>query len=305
MKIAFIFFTDDGLGHCYRSSALRKEATRVGYKSIAITDWHETLDRIHVSDIGDTIDSRIITWLNGYKPDWLVVDLPIPIPEWLTIYARNNRIWTVALNGVGHDKPDMADIIWVQDDPLRVIIRPEIFEIPDRPLFENSWFVWGGARDPMNLRYRFESAMPHDPAMLTRTCMSLGEHCVEAGRKRPVNDCHYRVFTNGIDIFHYMSICERACVSMGMICWELAAMGKPVYAFSKTSEHLRFAQNMENLGLIKAYPEVGIPDNSEIQRFLRTPFTPTGKKPDGNAAYRLLNLMNDVMNGWGNRYNQN
>jgi hypothetical protein len=79
---------------------------------------------------------------------------------------------------------------------------------------------------------------------------------------------------------------------MGMVAWELARLGIPLYLVSKDKGHLHFAKNMEKLGLALAYPEVGLPRVCEVERFLSREYKISGRnRPDGKGAVRFIETL--------------
>ena len=81
---------------------------------------------------------------------------------------------------------------------------------------------------------------------------------------------------------------RRAVVAMGMIVFELVYLGIQTHCFNATDLHLLFSQGMARHGLIKAWPEVGLPGDEEFKDFLSEPFEITGRGPDLRGAARVM-----------------
>jgi len=95
------------------------------------------------------------------------------------------------------------------------------------------------------------------------------------------------------NFLQYTLDCNRACLSMGMIVWELLTIGLKCYVFSSSQKHLEFAQRMDKMRLIRAYSKVGLPkDKDEFVDFLSGGFELNeGLVPDGKAVERIERLM--------------
>ncbi len=284
------------MGHKYRSEALRKEA--VAYKH-------------NIATVGD---------IYRHKPvDWLIADVIRweEIPEELVELCHKQHTKIALLNGVGHKiEEGQADFVWIQDKPERVILRRELFQNPwyNRKIIRRHnrrwWFVFGGATDSMGLLPAFVDAMEHNAWLVTTELTPDYSHITtywDAALHGKTKEKGHSVWQNPIkmaddnDLFSHMYIVQNACVAMGMTAWEFAAIRKHTYVFSISEEHLHFAQNMADMGLVKAYPKVGIPSAQEIKDFLvEWPRYRMNKKyaPDGNGATRLLMALEKPQSGY-------
>jgi spore coat polysaccharide biosynthesis predicted glycosyltransferase SpsG len=212
--------------------------------------------------------------------DWLVIDLPDEAPGWLYDHCQDRGIKTCILNGVGHQVGDRATLRIVQglgegqySGVDYIILRDSVFQAKKarNPIVE--WFVFGGAADKMGLTQKFPNWQ--------RMVFTISDEDWQAA------DNHDNGFLLAA------SQCKKACVAMGMTVLELASWGDiPVYVFSVSETHLKFAKGLEEAGYAKVYPKVGLPDNQkEFLGFLSEPFKITGKPIDGRACERILGLM--------------
>lgn len=279
MKISFLVFANKitGLGHWYRSIALAQHAQDNAHQVTIISDrqppTHFAHHQVSYED-QDLWHSPLLS-----RPDWLVIDLPDEAPGWLYQVCRLKGIQTCILNGVGHQIGDRADLRIVQglgegdySGVDYIILRPQVFDAKKlrRPVID--WFVFGGAADKMHLTRSF----PNWP----RIVFTVSEEDWNAA------DNHDNGFLMAA------SQCKRACVAMGMTPIELSIFGDmPIYVFSVSSLHLRFAQGLEAAGYVKSYPVAGLPCRQNMIDFLNTPFEPSGKPIDGLACERILDLM--------------
>ena len=128
------------------------------------------------------------------------------------------------------------------------------------------WFVYGGGFDTLNLRRVFIDRWITDDFTM------------------PVSSGNF---------LEYSLDCNRACLAMGMIVWELLTIGLKCYVFSSSQKHLEFAQRMNKARLIRAYDRVGLPKNKdEFKDFLGGGFEMNeGLVPDGKATERIFDLM--------------
>lgn len=278
---------DHGLGHFRRCEALAKVAIKRGCRFIFASN--------RIPHAGEWIKLHGVNDEDGFKwacnlvrPDCLVIDLEEKVPEFVWSYASEFSIKTCLLNGVGRLEGDeaRADLAWVQDTGERVIIRPEVTSLVRAP--SPSWLVFGGSADPLGLVPAFALACPHLPAYLVKT--DLINYTL-------VPRWEHSLVTDDAGFLTALSTCGSACVHMGMITWELAYLGVPVYVFSRSIGHLEFAKNMERLGLIRAYPEVGLPAPQVLKSFLSVPYVPKGNRPDGLGAVRLIQALQELVNG--------
>ena len=270
-----------GYGHLYRSQALANTARQMGYTVFEISNYPIFSEYwISEHDI-----ASLHAALVRIKPDWLIIDLPT-ISREISITAHELGIKTCFLNGVGHQlETELADLVWIQDMPERIILRPKFTNHKT----DTEWFVYGGGADELGLLPCFSKAMPDVTAYLIDT--NLTSYSANIVQSR----LHELVRPDNIQILDYMQHARRAVLHMGMNAWELAALGKSIYLFSRDEGHLYFAQHMAELNLALAFPRVGLPEVDELRNFLATDFTPSGKKPDGLGAQRLLKELKDYL----------
>lgn len=281
MKILITYMADfdHGYGHHYRCLALADTARAAGH-TVKLMSNLDTAD-YHLSD--DTTHGLLEGALESYQPDWLVVDFAHTFDSKLCALAHRNNSMIVNLNGVGwqFDTPD-ADITWVQDVPERVILRASVLDTKWHG--GKGWFVWGGAADSINLLPTFSQALPEVEAILVGTTVTDSKLLTYK-----FASAHTYTITSNDEILPHMANSGRACIHCGMMMWELAYLGIPTYIFSGSVSHLHFAQNIEAMGLAKAWPQVGLPGKDEMRNFLLTDFTiNTARRPDGRGVVRLL-----------------
>lgn len=290
MNIAFLVFRNNltGYGHWYRSKALADylksrghKVTIIGdyqYSRISYVDYNSLLIENSSEMLNPTLFDHIIeSWF-----DWIIVDLPFELDQSFYQACKSKRVKSLILNGIGHQVGDLADLRIVQglgegeySGPDYVILRDEIIELrhkyrlqlrfdPRKP----KWFVFGGGFDPLNLGDKFIDRWLTDDFILPSEERSFLQYALE---------------------------CNRACLSMGMIVWELLTIGLKCYVFSVSPKHLEFAMRMNDAGLIRAYPEVGIPKQAEFVEFLQSDFVVNSELiPDGKAKERIERL---IING--------
>jgi len=227
-----------------------------------------------------------------------VLDFPGVIPDDILASTRKVGAKVCLLDGDGEAPWEpLADLVVVQGCPIRtkrgrpranilqgaeyVIIRPEIFQVTRKP--GNEWLIYGGSTDPLGVVPAFMEACKKMPAVL-----------LPAGRAhldKPLP--HHRIrHVHGDGILPYFGLCKAACIKLGMVAWELAALGVPVYAFVLNERDMRFARGMDEAGLIRAYPEVGLPSPDKMRAFLAEPFMPAEyTRPDDKGAARILEAM--------------
>jgi spore coat polysaccharide biosynthesis predicted glycosyltransferase SpsG len=300
MKVVIVVYAkpDVGLGHWYRSIVLANELVSRGH-FVWICGNKMLLGKEHLYfQIRENEPDDLLHVLDQIRPDFLVLDLQNGVPKYIYELCDRFSVNTLVLNGVGREEEDDAYITVIQGFPPKdisigentyygseyVIIRPELFKFTYRPVFP--WFVWGGAKDKMNLLNRFQRVFPDEQSIMVSNKFSEN-HVEQVGRHSIYND------VKDDAIFALMNACERACVATGMVVWELLALGIMTYAFSWSEGHLGFAQRMEDSGLIKAYPKIGLPkSNYEIMEFLSEPFEPDfSLAPDGEGASRIVDTM--------------
>jgi len=298
MKIAILVYANQevGFGHWYRSIALANHAKQkehlvwlIGNKMARGYDYFQTRE-----DFPDDLYHI----LHQVKPDVLVMDLQNKVPEHIYDIIDGTNTKTVVLNGVGYRNEDeRADATIVQGypdapptqantfyGPEYVILRQSIFNMKWTPL--TSWFVWGGARNKLDILDRFHKSMKDESAMIIAT--NFAKNVPEP------NTNHQVYIPEDEGIFPLMSISKRACIAMGMVAWELAVLGVPIYAFSWSEGHLRFAKTMQENGLLLAWDGIGLPPNEKIVGFLSRDFIPTGKRPDSKGVDRVLSIMEQL-----------
>lgn len=285
LLIWYLYDKQHGGGHKYRCHALANKARRLGH-NVRIVSNDTGADYM----LGKTIDLWVIQRaVRLSKCDWLIVDLEEAPPDWIT----QVQIKKCNLNGPGwlgdngHTiDQGWADLVWIQDDPKRVILRQSVLDAKWQG--GDNWFVFGGSADPLKLLPRFDKYSDYNANLVGTT---LSDHFV---LEKPN---HHYIVTNGDLILPYMVHSAGSVLHMGITAFETAALsnGKmPIYLFSKTPGHLHYAQNMEALGYAKAYPTIGLPEAQEFTEFIQTPYKPCGPKIDGKAIDRLLKELQRV-----------
>jgi len=286
MNIVFLVFRNSltGYGHWYRSKALADYLKSKHHKITIIGDYlsdepltyHSILTDDEPSPLSSTLYSHILEpWY-----DWIVVDLPFELDKQFYLACKSKKIRTLILNGVGHHVGDLADLRIVQGlgDGSKysgsdyVILRPEIMRLKEDyklrklPSTPFKWFVYGGGFDVLNLKDVFIDRWIKDDFMYPGTNENFLQYTLD---------------------------CNRACLSMGMIVWELLTIGLKCYVFSSSQKHLEFAQRMDKTRLIRAYDKVGLPKSKdEFVDFLGGRFELNeGLVPDGKAVERIEGLM--------------
>lgn len=280
LRLLFLAFADveHGLGHFYRTEAAMSAARARGH-AVALASNVDG-GRFYLETTNDCIALTDI--INDFRPDWLVADILAEPPLWLAGLVHGCSARLALLNGVGRtEREARADLLWTQDTPEKAILRPEVLKLRRKHARTDKWFVWGGAADVLGLLPKFVRACPDWRAWLVTT--SLAQQYEE-----PTNPGQLLLPTVGDEIYSPMSDCGKAVLHLGMTCWELAALGVPMYLFSRSTGHLRDAKRFEALGLAKAWPRVGLPSDKAFYQFLSEPLVPTGKQPDGKGAQRFV-----------------
>lgn len=276
-----LFYTmgnkDIGLGHFYRMQTLAQEAQERGHYVKFLSDYPADGVRWHKAQPDDP---AIFYWaIRSIKPNWVIVDLPGKIPDWL---FGHNRVCVIDQNDTRADLCVSQGYEGEYTAPYYLIIPP--VNIPQRN-GERCWFVWGGAADIMRLLSNF-SRNVNEAALLVTTEMGS-----PPARPRVT---HMVVKTiNRHSFFNFALQCDRACVQMGQTVWELAHLGIPCYVFSATPEHLKTAMLMDRDGLVKAYPGIGIPAGDKFVKFISKKFTPKQGVIDGYGARRIVELLEE------------
>lgn len=290
-----------GLGHHFRSLALAQAAQDRGH-IVFIASNRQPPKQFRYLPAEYLSPAHYAGALQAAKPDWVVVDLPHTLPDWIRELAPDNtKICT--LNGIGYDQADnwvnLRVIQGVADLELPkginrgntvmgidyVIIRPEIERYRDNLRWYGGTLVWGGGNDYLGIL----------PKMVSLYFNSRSLYLVVADMtpepKHINKDWHSvnRISGDGLGMIERLAVCRDAAVAMGMITWESAYLSTPCYVFSYSPLHLMFAQGMERYGLIKAWPEVGLPSDDEIREFLAEPFKINEEnRPKGDGAINVL-----------------
>jgi len=295
MNIVLVFFSGKkhGLGHHYRSIALANELIARDHFTWYLSN--EMFPRQRYFQIRDGLESDYYHALHQLRPDWVIIDLPDEPDEYYFEYAKQFNSKVLLLNGCGKEYEQHAEISIVQgyypgkhkySGSDWIVLRKDILSKWVGNIKTNDWFVFGGSADQMGLLNAFHLAMPGKSAFM---CGAEGH--VPPGQMPSMSDNHMPCLIKDEAIYPFMGMSRKACVSFGMSAWELVYLGIPVYAFSLTDKHLKWAQGAEKAGLIKAYPEVGLPEIEKISSFLQEPFEIEGHKPDGMATKRIVELM--------------
>ena len=288
MNVGIMYFADKnyGLGHHYRCIELAKELEKSGHDVYLFSNLqfrrklffqlrsHNKHDFYHI--------------VHQCNLDWLVVDTPYVPNQFIHEYSKEFGYKILYLNS----DMDLAliDINIIQgclvgkySGPKYVILRSDLDEYKTGLNNEN-WFVFGGSADQMRLLESFSKTIDENAFLAGTELAELPE--------KITNDKHMLMSAGDDAAFlALMSTCGKACISFGMTAWELVYFGIPTYAFSPTKEHLRWAQAMEKEGLIKAYPDVGIPENHRIREFLNEDFEIAENTLDLKGANRIVRLM--------------
>jgi hypothetical protein len=277
----YIIGHGSGYGHMYRSKELVRVARTRGYDTAIACNNHST--RYYVSDWDD--EDAIRYALADYRPDWILVDLPVNL-AWIKGLAHEFGAQVCLLNPVGLTTTEQeyayADAIWRQDTPKTIILRPEYIDAVTYEHESRDWYVFGGAEDLLDVGGAFIKAMPDSTAWIVSTNLTVPQYA--PGNK-------HRVVQPEGDVLQYMQRARKACLHCGVSAWETAAVGLPTYLFSKTEDHLATARKMQDMGLVLAWDGLGLPSKKDVREFLLTPFKPSGERPDGKAADRLLDMI--------------
>lgn len=296
MKVASIFFSggQHGLGHHYRSLALVNELEAQDNFVWRLSNTMFS-PRQKYFQIRDGVDYDLLHNLHQLKPDWVIIDYPGEPDEYYFKLCRQFDAKILLLNGKGKEYEQKADISIVQgyypgehkySGSDWIILRKDVLDKWTDNKRTNDWFVFGGSSDQMGLLNAFHIAMPNSSAFL----VGAKGH-VPQGQMPSMNDNHMPCLVDDGAIHPFMGMSKNACVAFGMTAWECAYLDMPVYAFSLSDEHLLWAKGAEDAGLIKVWPEKGLPKIEKISSFLNEKFEITGKKPDGMATKRIIELM--------------
>jgi hypothetical protein len=281
MKLLVMCFGDKlhGYGHVYRCEALIDTANELNHNACMLGNRRASFLMHNARDM-----TNYLSALYDFKPDWVVIDLEEQAPDWMSNYAHQFGAKVAYLNGVGRVEENYgADCTWVQDSPDTVILRQSVIhsQLVADPECSPRWFVFGGSADPLDLLPTFARNM-QEKSWLISTELSASRDVIAN------TEIHQITLVSDERILYYMARADKMCTHMGMINWEGAYLGLPIYTFSRGAGHLGFAKRMEGMGLVCAFPRVGIPDKSEFVEFLEQPFIPDGEKPDGKGAERFL-----------------
>ena len=287
VNIVIVFFSDKdkyGMGHYYRSLELVDELERNGnYVTILGNNQHRR--RVYFQ-IRDGNHDDFYHAIFQIRPDIIIFDVP-SIADYYYEIANDYNAITTDINA-GSTINSHTDINIVQgyadvNTPYKgekyVILRKVLGEMKDVPSHDK-WLVYNGSSD-MPLIQTFNEAIDQEAFLLT----SNPEYQTE---KHAVI-----ITTDDTAALPFIASSGKACVAFGMIVWELIYFHTSVYAFSLTEKHLEFATEMDKRGLIKAYPEVGVPKADDLRAFLEIPFTPTETSLDLEGAARIARLLED------------
>lgn len=288
-KMLFIFQVGSkhGWGHKYRVLETARVAREKGIPvEVVSNDIEATGFRLTIGSKSPHLDKgRLSALLNRLTPEWVVYDLSKKPTQDIIDKTRSKPVKIANLNGLGHnlEADSWADFSWVQDSPEKVILRKDLLKVKHEPI-TNNWFVFGGSVDELNLLENFENVIQRDPALL------IGTELRQPMTPKFAN--HTYIESSGPVIMQHMRYASRAAVHMGMICYELAAIGVPQYIFSRSEEHLRYAKMLESYGLGLAYPKVGLPEPNEMRKFFMEPIVLNpNNKPDCMGADRFLDAI--------------
>jgi len=261
-----------GLGHWYRMKVLMNAARAKGHTVALTTDEFD------------------------FAPDWLIVDVPEDMysEEILYILYKHSHVNVCTIDGISHRLGTRADLNISQglsgeySAPEYLIVRKPVMT---RCLaLSAEWFAFGGASDKMGLYDKFRRNCSDWTAN-----MVVGEFAPSLNIQDVNSRHHVWMRLDKIEpsdyIFSLMNKCNRACLAMGMIVWEVLSMGLPSYVFSYTDRHLESALAMEEAGYIKAFDETGLPEPKAFREFLQQPFTPIAPPIDYLGAERVIRLM--------------
>lgn len=281
LKLLFLVYCSKktGYGHYFRSLALAQTAQQRGHDVTIAGDRRpsNSLPFIHLHDLSP---GALVMALQATNPDWLIVDLPGDLPEWI----RELTTCKIAvLNGIGYNQNeeglDLRVIQGSRDVELPgeqdnvptirgieyVILRPEIARYKD-VVKTPDVLVWAGGSDAMGLLSRFVTVCPGWFATLVVSPMSP--------TPLVISPTHTRIRPNPDtdEMLEWLAGSQRAVVAMGMIIYEAIWLGVKVHCFNATKLHLAFSRPLDKLGLLKSYPAVGLPTKGEMRAFLEEDF---------------------------------
>lgn len=268
---------DTGLGHFIRMQALAQELIEQGHSVTFASD--------RFSPVGEYVNVQSYDtsgWDRAYRgQDWTIVDLPYEPPA----FCRDSRRLCI-IDGVGHDNGANALVISQGPEgeysaPEYLILRPELKRYQHGGAMGPD-FVFGGSADPMGLIDTYARLYPGQRAYLMAP---------EWGSDKAPRQFLVQPTYSAVAMFQFMAVAERAVISLGMIAWELAYIGTPMYIFSRTERHLKTAQWFADSDLATFWGGVGLPKDRDILSFLGRPFSPTGPRPDLDGAKRVVRLL--------------
>jgi len=290
MNVGILYFGLDefGLGHHYRCVQLAEKLEEDGHTVYMFSNFqfrrklyfqlrpHNEYDLYHV--------------LYQCDLDWLVIDTPY-YPDDFVFKHKDQLDFRILYLNSDKDYPQI-DVNIIQgclsgthSGPQWVIVRKSLSDY-QATVKTGLTFVFGGSEDSMDLLSNFTKYAKNEQAILV-------------GGKVPEKVTENHIFTipnDDASFLGIMSSSSKAVIQFGMTAWELVYYGVPTYAFSPTTNHLRWAQAMENEGLIKAYPDTGIPSSNQIMEFINEPFEineDSRSKLDTYAVDRIVELMED------------
>jgi spore coat polysaccharide biosynthesis predicted glycosyltransferase SpsG len=289
MKLLFVVFADQlhGMGHFYRTMAVRDEALARGYRvQLAGNYQHDPAMYLERIDAKDRLDELV----KFGGPDWLIIDILEPLPEYVVELAHKYHCRVALLNGIGRKDNGLGvDVLWAQDQPDKAILRPEIRALVPEP--QEHTLVWGGAADELGLTSYYMRHMD-DKAIIALTAMTTHETRESAilhGTRKPEQQV---VTVSGDEIYEPLRTSRKVVAHLGMLCWEAAYLRVPMYIFARSHGHLADAKKFEDLGLACAWNGIGLPDSGiKFREFVGQEFMPTGEAPDGLGAGRFLDAL--------------
>lgn len=301
MKIAVLVYAhkEVGLGHWNRSVALIKELESRGHMVWVLGNM--MVHRKMYFQVRENSEIDLYHVIEQLKPDVLIADLQTEVPKYVyEIIGDHEKL--VVLNGVGRYMDSDAGMLFIQGlgestdghifaGPEYVILRPELEKWYEGP--ESEWFVFGGAKDKMNLSSTFQNVFQETNTNILMTPMSVSlDHTYRT--------MYHNIFiAPSIDkqvetLKMAVSNVSRACIAMGMTAWEMAALGIPTYAFSATQGHLDFARRMEDAGILRAWNGVGLPEEPlDFKEFLELPPIQPKLRPDFMGASRVADRLEE------------
>lgn len=269
-----------GYGHWYRALALAEAAETRGHQVVLLSDKKEP-SQITVWIDGKLNMPRVAYALARYQPDWLLYDVPWRPEAYLVqaIHDYNCRVgW---LDAGPDDDPACCDLLWVQDDPARVILRTSLHYARYEP--DSHWLVFGGAADKLGLVPRFAETIDEPAWLITSASNEI------IGRAHG----NHTIFGNPSGMVSLERHARKACLAMGQTAWECAALGVPIYLFALDQKHRATALKMAALGYAHTWGEVGLPpEDAWLRTFLAHDFKPDGP-PIAGGAENLLNLLEE------------